>query len=144
MHFNTALSALMIFLNAAEEQGSVTKETALTFTKLLAPLAPHLAEELWETLGEKSFVTMEVWPSYDPKLITEETITIAVQVNGKVRATIEVLADITEEEAFVNARAQENVRKHLEGKALKKAVYVKGRVVSLVVERIVDETVDIQ
>ena len=133
LHFNTALSALMIFLNEAEKVGSVTKETAITFTKLLAPLAPHLAEELWEALGQKGFVVDAKWPSYDDAQLLSETFTLVVQVNGKVRANIEVPTDISETDAIAKAKGLGNVQKYLEGKEVKKEVYVKGKLVSLVV-----------
>ena len=150
MHFNTAISALMIFLNNVEEKGSVTVETALTFTKLLAPLAPHLAEELWESLHNlksrhperseaeskghiEKFVIEAPWPTYDPALIISDTITLVIQVNGKVRANIEVPADISEKEALAKAKEPENVRKFLESGKVKKEIYVKGRLVNFVV-----------
>jgi len=146
LHFNTALSALMIFLNEAEKVGSVTKETAITFTKLLAPLAPHLAEELWETLHTLSsspstssgqarvekFVIDAKWPSYDEAQLVSETFTLVVQVNGKVRANIEVSTDISEADAIKEAHAHENVQKFMEGKKVKKEVYVSGKLVNLV------------
>jgi leucyl-tRNA synthetase len=133
LHFNTAISALMIFLNRAEEVRCVTHTTAITFAKLLAPLAPHLAEELWEALGQKGFVTVECWPTYDSTLLTAETIAIPVQVNGKVRGEIEVSTDAEEHEVLKIAKEHENVRKYLHGKKLKKELYVKGKLVSFVV-----------
>jgi leucyl-tRNA synthetase len=141
----------MVFLNAAEEAGSVTMETAKTFTKLLAPLAPHLAEELWEALHGvipsspgvmvsssnhagriEGFVIEQPWPTYDPAKIVKETVTIAIQVNGKVRGEITVPADTTEADVLQQAKTHENVQKYLEGKKLKKELYVKGKLVSLV------------
>lgn len=133
LHFNTAISALMIFLNEAEKAGTVSKETALTFTKLLAPLAPHLAEELWESLGMKEFVITQSWPTYDPKYLVADTLTIPVQVNGKVRGEIEVATDTSENDVLKKAKEHENVKRHIQGKRLKKEMYVKGRLVSLVV-----------
>jgi leucyl-tRNA synthetase/REP element-mobilizing transposase RayT len=133
LHFNTALSALMIFLNEAEKAGSVTKETAITIVQLLAPLAPHLSEELWEALGQKGFVIEADWPSYDESKLVEDTFTLVVQVNGKVRANIEVSADISEVDAIAQAKENENVQKFLEGKAPKKEIYISGKLVSFVI-----------
>ncbi|MFA6039156.1 MAG: leucine--tRNA ligase [Candidatus Peribacteraceae bacterium] len=141
-HFNTAISALMEFLNAAEAAGQVSTETAMTFARLIAPLAPHLAEELWETLGgphsakasrgKKGFVIDQDWPSFDPAQLVSDTMTIVVQVNGKLRANIEVPRDTAETEVLAKAKEEENVKKFLTG-PLKKEVYVKGRLVNLVV-----------
>jgi len=132
-NFNTAISALMILLNEMEKAGSVIKETAITFTKLLAPLAPHLAEEMWELTGSKGFVIESDWPTYDESKLISNTFTLVVQVNGKVRANLEVPADISEEEAISQAKAHENVQKYISGKTVKKEVYVAGKLVSLVV-----------
>ncbi|MCF7845118.1 MAG: leucine--tRNA ligase [Kiritimatiellales bacterium] len=132
LHFNTAISALMEFMNVCDKQGGIDAESAKTFTKLLAPLAPHLAEELWESLGEKGFVINQKWPTYDPKLIKTDTITIAVQVNGKVRGEFEASVDISEADAITQAKELQNVAKFIEGD-IKKEIYVKGKLVSLVV-----------
>jgi len=101
--------------------------------KLLAPLAPHIAEELWEVLGGKGFVIDQKWPTFDPAFIKTDTLTIAVQVNGKVRGEIEIPADASKEDVLKAAKDQPNVRKFLEGSALKKEIYVAGKLVSLVV-----------
>jgi len=132
LHFNTAISALMQFLNACEKHGGIDEESAKTFSKLLAPLAPHIAEELWEHLGGKSFVIEQDWPTFDPKLIVTDTVTIAVQVNGKLRGDFEAPTDISEKDAIAKAKEVPNVAKHLEGKKVKKEVYVEGKLVSLV------------
>ncbi len=133
LHFNTAISALMEFLNEAEKTPVISIDTAQVFVRLLAPLAPHLAEELWSQLGGKGFAIEQSWPAFDPALIKTATVTIAVQVNGKVRGQIEVASDASEKEVLKAAREQENVQKYLEGKTPKKEIYVKGRLVSLVV-----------
>ncbi len=133
LHFNTAISALMEFLNLCEEEGGVSSETAKTTVLLLAPLAPHLAEELWESLGGKGFVIEQKWPAFDPALIRSATVVIAIQVNGKLRGEIEVDADAPKEEVLQKAKAHANVQKFLEGKPPKKEIYVAGKLVSLVV-----------
>ena len=131
MHFNTAISALMEFLNAVEGK-SWSTETAKTFAILLAPLAPHLSEELWEVLGGKGFIIDQSWPKHDPKLLVTDTMVIAVQVNGKLRGQVEVSSGATEKEIVTAAKADTNVQKFLTG-AVKKEIYVKGKLVSLVV-----------
>ncbi len=131
MRFNTAISALMELLNALEKEESIAEETARTFTRLLAPLAPHLAEELWEALGGEGFVMEQQWPTYDPALLQSDTVTIVVQVNGKLRGELTVPADASKEEILSAAREVENVKKHLTG-VIRKEVYVPGRLVNVV------------
>lgn len=130
-HFNTAISGLMEFLNLIEGK-KFSMATAQTFVRLLSPLAPHLAEELWESLGGKGFAVDQSWPEYEAKHLVAETITIAVQVNGKLRATISVSPDLSQEEVLALAKADENVRKHITT-PIKKEIFVKGKLVSLVV-----------
>ena len=132
LHFNTAISALMEFLNLCEEEGGVSSETAKTLVLLLAPLAPHLAEELWQSLGAKDFVIRQKWPVFDPALTKASTVVIAIQVNGKLRGEIEVAADTSKEEVLQQAKAHPNVQKFLTG-GVKKEIYVAGKLVSLVV-----------
>jgi leucyl-tRNA synthetase len=130
-HFNTAISALMEFLNLVEKHGC-SANTAKIATLLLAPLAPHLAEELWSTLGGEGFVVTQAWPTYDEALTIDETITIVVQVNGKLRGELSVPRDISKEEILAQAKALENVQKYLTSTP-KKEIYVAGKLVSFVV-----------
>ncbi|NOS67317.1 MAG: leucine--tRNA ligase [Candidatus Peribacteraceae bacterium] len=132
MHFNTAISALMEFLNAVEGK-AFSNETAKKFTSLLSPIAPHLSEELWEALGGKGFVIDQQWPTYDPKLLVTDTMIIAVQVNGKLRGQVEVGSGASESEILGAAKADTNVQKFLGGQKPKKEIYIKGKLVSLVV-----------
>lgn len=133
LRFNTAISQLMIFVNHCYKVGTVTKETANTFSLLLAPMAPHLGEELWEILGHKKTLTYEAWPIFDETLAKDDTITVAVQVNGKLRATLEVEPSITQEEILLMAKADENVAKNLVGTIVKE-IYVPGKIVNFVVK----------
>ncbi len=133
LRFNTAISALMIFTNHCYKAGTVTKETAKTFTLLLAPMAPHAGEEIWEILGGKKTLTYETWPKFDESLAKDDTITVAVQVNGKLRATLEVEPAITQEEILAMAKADENVSKNLVGTIVKE-IYVPGKIVNFVVK----------
>jgi len=100
---------------------------------LVAPFAPHIAEELWSDLGHEYSVNMDHWPQLDERYLVEDTVTLAVQVNGKVRAEIVVAADQAEDSIKELALTQENVQKHLDGKEPKKIIYVRGRLVSIVV-----------
>ena len=133
LRFNTAISALMIFTNHCYKIGKVTNETARTFTLLLAPMAPHVGEELWELLGGKKTLAYESWPKFDDELAKDDTITVAVQVNGKLRATLEVEPAITQDEILAMAKADENVTKHLAG-VIVKEIYVPGKIVNFVVK----------
>jgi leucyl-tRNA synthetase len=136
--FNTAIAALMDLLNAmsahhhARGVTAELVEAARTYVLLLAPFAPHIAEELWARMGEAYSVHQQPWPEWDEALATEEVVTLVVQVNGKVRARIEVSADIKEEAAREAALADENVRHHIDGKEIRKVIYVPGRLVNIV------------
>ena len=133
LRFNTAISALMIFLNHVTKEKQVTKETAKTFALLLSPMAPHAAEELWEILGGTKTLAYEAWPKFDEELAKDETIVVAVQVNGKLRATLNVEPTITSEEVIAMAKEEENVAKHLVGTIVKE-IYVPGKIVNFVVK----------
>ena len=133
LRFNTAISALMELLNVVEQSGTMEKEVAETLPLLLAPLAPHLADELWERLGKKGFMLEQSWPKYDPSLLKSDTMTIVVQINGKVRGDLQVSASATKEEVLEAAKNVENVVKFLDGASIKKEIYVPGKLVSLVI-----------
>jgi leucyl-tRNA synthetase/predicted alpha/beta hydrolase family esterase len=132
LKFNTAISALMILVNESGGGENVNQEQHETFLKLLAPFAPHMAEELWSQLGYKKSIFTEKWPEYDKNLIKEETIELVVQINGKVRARLFVPADISEEEAKKMATCDVAIKKWLAGKEPKKIIFVKGRLVNIV------------
>lgn len=140
LHFNTAISNLMEMLNLLEKQDAVSTDTAKTITKLLSPIAPHLAEELWEILhknitssGDERLVIDQHWPQFDPALLVSDTLTIVVQVNGKVRGDIQVSSGASKEEVIAAAKENENVKKYIEGQETKKEVYVPGRLVGFVI-----------
>jgi len=132
--FNTAISALMILINEMEKQDSLFIIHYSLFIKLLAPFAPHLSEELWQKLGHKESIFKESWPEYDPQLIKDETINLVVQVNGKLRDTIKVDAEISEEEAKKAAQSSGKIKKWIEGKKIVKVIFVKGRLINIVVK----------
>lgn len=133
LKFNTAISSLMILTNELEKGERVAVSDYRALLVLLAPFAPHLSEELWHRLGERKSVFLAPWPKYDPKEIREETKVVAVQVNGKVRTTIELRSAATEAEAKTLALADQKVRASIDGKEIRKCVYVPGRILSLVV-----------
>ncbi len=132
MRFNTAIAQLMTFVNELSKADSVNKEMYLTLIKLVSPFAPHLSDELFEQFNGKGTVFESAWPKFDVALTKDETITLAVQINGKLRDTLEVAADISEDEAKKVALESEKVQKWLEGKEPKKVIYVKGKLVSIV------------
>jgi leucyl-tRNA synthetase len=122
----------MQLLNTIEKEESLSESFSKTVAILLAPLAPHLAEELWATLGGKGFAIEQAWPKFDESLMVESTITVVVQVNGKVRGDLNVPKDTPKEEILKQAKELENVKKYLTS-AIKKEIYVPGKLVSLVV-----------
>ncbi|MDB5225455.1 MAG: leucine--tRNA ligase [Candidatus Adlerbacteria bacterium] len=129
--FNTAVSSMMIFLNAAEAAKAIGKVQWATLLRLLAPFAPHISEELWATAGNSGSVHTASWPVADQNKLVATSATIAVQVNGKVRGTVHLAVNASEEEALSAGRAVAG--KWLEGKEEKKALYVPGRIINFVV-----------
>ncbi len=133
MRYNTAISQMMILVNEMIKEEKLFLTHYSLFLQLLSPFAPHIAEELWSELGNKESIFKFDWPKYDPALIQDEKITIAVQVNGKLRDTFDIPVDMSEEEIKKLTLSSEKVQKWLEGKEPKKVIYVKGRLVSVVV-----------
>ena len=134
LNFNTAISQMMIFINAVYKEEVFPREYALNFVKLLNPVCPHIAEELWEMLGNNNTIAFESWPEYDESKLVENTKTIAIQVNGKVRGEVTISVDESEEQIKEKALLCENVKKHLEGKEVVKVIVIKGRIVNIVVK----------
>lgn len=134
--FNTAIAQLMIFVNemADLKLGKSSVEIWKNFLLVLSPFAPHLAEELWEILGEKNSIILATWPTVEEKYLVEDTMRLAIQVNGKLRGEIEVKTDASEEEVLAAARAEERVAKYLNEGQIAKQIYVKGKLVSFVVK----------
>ena len=132
--FNTAISQMMIFINAVYKEEVFPKEYAEGFVKLLNPVAPHIGEELWEMLGHDKTIAYEEWPKYDDAKISDDEKEIAVQVNGKVRATIKIGVDEDEESIKAKALEEENVKRHTDGKEIVKMIVIKGKIVNIVVK----------
>ncbi len=133
MRFNTAIAKMMELINEFSKEEKIAKSNFEALILILAPFAPHMCEELWSLLGHKNILAFEKFPEYDKKLIEETEITLAVQVNGKLRDTLIVPADITDNDAKKLSLASEKVQKWLEGKEPKKIIYIKGKLVSIVV-----------
>jgi leucyl-tRNA synthetase len=133
LRFNTAISALMELTNAAYKWPSLPRSAAEAFVLLLSPLAPHIAEELWQRLGHTDSLAYRAWPVADPALLKADVLEIPVQVNGKVRGKIQVPAEAAETEVIDIARADQNVGRYLEGQTVKRAIYVRGRILNFVV-----------
>ena len=134
MKFNTAIAAMMAFVNEVYEIGSITKDEFATLIKLLNPFAPHLTEELWESLGEKSLLSLEKWPKYDEAKTVDDTVKIAVQVNGKLKATIDISKSISKEDAILAAKAEAKVSEAIKDKEIVKEIYVPAKIVNIVVK----------
>ena len=140
MRFNTAISKLMIFsrditkdtTHDGAHHGALPLESAEVFVRLLAPMAPHLCEELWSLLGHNESLAYAPWPIADERMLVRDEITLVVQHNGKKRGEIQVPADISEEAAREAALALETIRKSLDGREPKKVIFVPGRLVNIV------------
>lgn len=131
--FNTAIAQMMIFLNHIEKLPKVPKVTYEVLLKLLAPFAPHVTQELWTMIGNTTELYNETWPKFDDAKTVSGKMTVAIQINGKLRDTIEVDRNIEEEEIKKIAVERPNVTKWLEGKTPKKVIYVEGKIISIVI-----------
>ena len=131
MKFNTAISALMIFLNALEKEKAIGKKQWELFLTLLAPFAPHMTEELWQASGHKKSIHLEAWPEFDEALLIDDEITIAIQINGKTRGEVKVPA--AADKAAIEQAAKEAAAQRLEGKAISRTIVVPDRLVNFVV-----------
>ncbi len=132
MGFNTAVSTLMIYVNALDKQEKISQKEFETFLLLLAPFAPHITEELWHELGYTDSIHTQKWPTYDPKKLLKDEITLAVQIDGKVRASLTMLRGQNEDEIKTTILSLPQVKKWLDGKEPKKIIIVPDRVVSIV------------
>ena len=134
MSFNTAISAMMILVNELNSQHLRSRAAIRTLTQLLAPLAPHIAEELWSRLGGQGFVALAPWPGFDPSLVQDDVVHMGVQVNGKTRGDIELSLTASEEDAVALARAQNAVKNALDGKIITKVIYKPGKILNIIVK----------
>ena len=134
LNFNTAISQMMIFINAVYKEDIFPKKYALNFVKLLNPIAPYITEELWSMLGHDNTIAYEEWPKFDESKIVEDTYTMIVQVNGKVRGKIEVDSNTSKEEMEELAFTIDNVKNFIEGKEIVKVIVVPKKLVNIVVK----------
>ena len=132
LRFNTAISTLMVFLNELAKANPLPKAAVEAHVRLLHPLAPHLAEELWETLGHAPSIQQVPWPAFDPALCVDEAVTVAVQVNGKMRGTIQLPAGSDEAAALAEAHKLDSVQRQLDGKQIRKTIWVKDKLLNLI------------
>jgi leucyl-tRNA synthetase len=133
LNFNTAISQLMIFVNEFLNLELKPRAAMETFTKLLAPFAPHIAEELWAKLGHAGTIAYEPWPQFSAEKMKRDTVELVIQVNGKVRAKLNVEPGLSDERLRALALEEPGVRRHIDGKAIERVVVVKNRLVSFVV-----------
>ena len=135
-HFNTAIAAIMELVNAIYSAKAVDREAVESVVRLLAPMAPHLSEELWQRLGhgEAQMLATHAWPTFDPSLAAIKRIPYPVQVNGKLRGQLEAAPDATKETIEPAARELASVKPWLDGKEVVKVVFVPGRLISFVVK----------
>ena len=132
MHNNTAISQLMVFVNEAYKVDRIPVDYAKGFIVMLSPVTPHLAEEIWQALGHDESLAYEPWPTYEESKLVDETVEIVVQLNGKVRAKMDVANDITKEELEKVALENDRIQEMLEGKTIRKVIAVPGRLVNIV------------
>jgi leucyl-tRNA synthetase len=134
LRYNTAVSAMMIFTNHLATLEAIPREAAEKLVLCLSPYAPHLAEELWSgPLGKTGSLARQPWPEFDEALCVDDVLEIPVQVNGKVRGKVLLAREATEEQARAVALADESVSRYIDGKNVKKVVYVKGRILNIIV-----------
>lgn len=132
LHFNTAISQMMVFVNEAQKAKTIPMEYAEGFVKLLAPVAPHMMEEIWQVLGHNESISYAEWPKFDPEKLVESTVEIMVQVNGKLRGKFSAAKDAAKDELEKAAMADHHVQKFLEGKDVKKVIVIPNKIVNIV------------
>lgn len=133
--FNTAISAIMIFINEVEKEKKISKEQYSQVVKLLSPLAPHVSEEIWrEVLGNSNSVHLEDWPVYDESLIKDEEVNISVSVNGKSRSLVKVPFDSEEEFVLSEVKEDQNLSKWIDGKNIKKVIFVPNKIINIITD----------
>jgi leucyl-tRNA synthetase len=133
LRFNTAISALMVLVNALTDAKPLPRRAVEALILLLAPLAPHLCEELWERLGHRESLADAAWPSFDPKVLEAAELILAVQINGKVRGRVTIPADASQEQLRAVVMADEQIKKFIDGQSIKQFIVVPKRLINIVV-----------
>ena len=134
LKYNTAIAALMTYLNAVQEHGSWSRADLRSFLLLLNPVSPHITEEIWERQGLGGYLHEATWPVFDPEKAKDDEIDLPVQIGGKMRGTLRVARDIAKEDAIALAKADPAIGKYLEGKTIVKEIFVPGRIMNLIVK----------
>ena len=134
MKFNTAIAAMMSYLNEVFDAGKINRTSLETFLRLLCPFAPHLAEELWENLGHQELLSLSAWPTWDEARTVDDVVEIALQVNGKLRGTLPIAVNAGKDEALAAARADERIAGLIASKTVVKEIFVPGKIVNIVVK----------
>jgi leucyl-tRNA synthetase len=134
MKFNTAISQMMVFTNHCYKAGKVNRDTAVTFFQLLAPFAPHLAEELWQIYGKESVLSFHPWPLFDESYLAEEIFEYPVSFNGKARFKISLPIDMPNNEIEKAVLADDHTNKWIEGKSIAKIIIVPNKIINIVVK----------
>ena len=132
MKFNTAVSSLMSYVNYLSGLEKIPAELYLTLLKLMSPFTPHLAEEMWARMGKNTLIVTESWPEGNEALAQDDVVTIAVQICGKMRGTIEMPKNASNDDVQATAMSLENVKKQLEGKEIKKVIIVSNKIINIV------------
>ncbi len=132
--FNTAISSMMILANKLEAEASISEKVFADFLKILSPFAPHIAEEMWENIGNEKSITMADWPKFDESKIVSAMARIAIQINGKVRATLDVNFDSNQDEVESLALNNDDIKKWILGKKILKKIFVKNKIMNFVLE----------
>ena len=134
MKFNTAIAAMMGAINSVYEVGKITKCELSTLAKLLSPFAPHIAEEIYESLGNKGLVSLAKWPEYDPEKTVDDTVEMPVQINGKVKSVIKIAKDLDKSGILAAAYADEKIKETVDGKTIVKEIVVPGKIINIVIK----------
>ena len=132
MKFNTAIAAMMSLVNDIYDVGTLTRDELGIFVHLLCPFAPHISEEIWESLGGKGLLSLDKWPEYDEAKTVDSTVSVAVQICGKTKEIIEIGKGASEEEATAAAMASGKIASMLEGKQIVKKIFVRDRILNFV------------
>ena len=134
MKFNTAIAAMMSLINDIYDAGTLTRDELGIFVRILCPFAPHICEEIWEMLGHEGFASAAEWPAWDEAKTVDATVTYAVQVNGKLRATLDLPKDMDKDSAIAAAKQEPKVIQFTEGKTVVKEIFVPGKIINIVVK----------